>query len=95
MTQLTDEQVNSIAKTMEENLHPDLEALREIEKGNIPEELLEEEEEKTQYARVDEHGNIVGYVDPELECDLISAATMEIQMPLIPRKAGKIITAVI
>ena len=77
MTQLTDEQVNSIAKTMEENLHPDLEALREIEKGNIPEELLEEEEEKTQYARVDEHGNIVGYVDPELECDLISAATME------------------
>lgn len=77
MTQLTDEQVNSIAKTMEENLHPDLEALREIEKGNIPEELLEEEEEKTQYARVDEHGNIVGYVDPELEYDLISAATME------------------
>lgn len=77
MVQLTDEQVNSLAKTMEENLHPDLEALREIEKGNIPEELLEEEEEKTQYARVDEHGNIVGYVDPELECDLISAATME------------------
>lgn len=77
MVQLTDEQVNSLAKTMEENLHPDLKALREIEKGNIPEELLEEEEEKTQYARVDEHGNIVGYVDPELECDLISAATME------------------
>lgn len=73
MSQLTDEQVNEIGKAMEENLSPDLVALREIQKGNIPKELLEEEPEQEMYAKVDPTtGNITGYSVPDMDSDIVN-----------------------
>lgn len=64
MAQLTNEQVQKIMNAAEENVGPALQQLRDIQNGNIPKELLEDEEEPVRYAQIDPvSGQIVGYQD--------------------------------
>ena len=63
MAELTTEQVQGIINTVEENVSPSIQQLRSIQNGEIPEELLKEDEtEPVKYAQIDPTtGQVVGY----------------------------------
>lgn len=104
MAELTTEQVQGVINTVEENVSPAIQQLRSIQNGEIPEELLkEEQEEPVKYAQVDPiTGQIVGYqeaipdnitsaedIDDVVDEDLVKELDKKIDDPEVVAKATK------
>ena len=104
MAELTTEQVQGVIDTVEENVSPAIQQLRSIQNGEIPEELLkEEQEEPVKYAQVDPiTGQIVGYqeaipdnitsaedINDVVDEDLVKELDKKIDDPEIVAKATK------